>query len=95
MGLGEAHLQEEREALSEPIGFGFAYNIVMNKYPLAKLLRFTAIFGNVYFAYWILYKAIDEGLPGNWYEIALGTGLFLLLSLNTVLLWLSRDRPET
>jgi hypothetical protein len=74
---------------------GESYNLTMNLNLVFKLLRLAAVCGNVVFVLWIIYNAIDDGFQGTPYEIASGIGLILLLSLNSVLLFLNRDRSGT
>jgi hypothetical protein len=63
----------------------------MNTKLILKLLRYAAIFGNVIFILWITYNGIDEGFRGTPYQIISYIGLVMLLSLNSVLLFLYRN----
>lgn len=51
-----------------------------------KLLRYSAILGNILFLLWIVWNGVDEGFKGTIYQIASYSGLILLLILNSVLL---------
>jgi hypothetical protein len=58
----------------------------MDKNLLFNLFRAAAIFGNVLFILWLTYNGIDEGFRATPYQIVSYISLFLLLSLNIVLL---------
>lgn len=57
---------------------------------VSSWLRYAAIAGNVLFILWITRNGINEGFRGTPPEIASYVGLFVLLTLNSVLLWLGR-----
>lgn len=52
-----------------------------------KLLRYTAIFGDVLFILWVSFNAIDEGFTGTLYQKVSYIGLVFLLILNIGLLY--------
>jgi hypothetical protein len=58
----------------------------LDKNLLFNLFRAAAIFGNVLFILWLTYNGIDEGFRATPYQLVSYIGLFLLLSLNIVLL---------
>jgi hypothetical protein len=63
------------------------YNGAMNKDCSYNALRYIATIGNVLLILWMLYNGMDEGWNASPVQIASYVFLFLLLALNSALLW--------
>ena len=50
-------------------------------------LRYIAITGNILFSLWLLYNGIDEGFHATPMQLTAYIGLWVLLALNTYLVY--------
>jgi hypothetical protein len=62
----------------------------MNKDISYNTLRYVATIGNVLLILWMLYNGMDEGWSATPVQITVYIFLFLLLGLNSALLWRKR-----
>jgi len=56
-----------------------------------KLLTYVAILGDILFAFWIIYNAIDEGFSGSIVQVVSSISLVVVLSLNIAILYSKRN----
>jgi len=52
-----------------------------------KSLKYLAIAGNVIFSLWLLFNGVDEGFKATPMQLFSYLSLWILLGLNTYLLW--------
>ncbi|MBS1524151.1 MAG: hypothetical protein JST19_00795 [Bacteroidetes bacterium] len=57
----------------------------MKYYHMIAVMRFAAISGNILFALWVTYNAVNERFHGTPMQIASYIGLIGLFTINTIL----------
>jgi hypothetical protein len=63
----------------------------MKNFKAHNLFKHVAIAGNIIFILWISYNGIGERFNGSIFQKISYAGLFFLLALNTILIYLSKN----